>query len=144
MKTYSPKPGEIKRKWYVVDADGQTLGRISTRIADALRGKNKPQYAPHVDTGDYVIVVNAEKVHVTGNKLTQKTYWRHSGFPGGIRSRTLEEELERAPEQVIRKSVKGMMPKNRIARQQLNKLKIYAGGEHPHESAKPETLTIGS
>jgi len=143
MRTYTAKPGEVERRWYVVDADGQTLGRLATRIADTLRGKNKAQYTPHVDTGDFVVVVNAEKVLVTGNKLDQKRYYRHSGYPGGLRSRTLREQLERRPTEVIRKAVKGMLPKNRLARQQLNKLKIYAGPEHPHEAQAPQPLEVG-
>ena len=143
MKTYTAKPGEVERRWYVVDADGQTLGRLATRIADTLRGKDKAQYTPHVDTGDFVVVVNAEKVRVTGNKLEQKRYYRHSGYPGGLRSRTLREQLERRPTEVIRKAVKGMLPRNRLARQQLNKLKIYAGPEHPHEAQAPQPLEVG-
>jgi large subunit ribosomal protein L13 len=144
MRTYNAKPGEIERRWYVVDADGQTLGRLATQIADTLRGKGKPQYTPHVDTGDFVVVVNAEKVRVTGNKLDQKRYYRHSGYPGGLRSRTLREQLDRRPTEVIRKAVKGMLPKNRLARQQINKLKIYAGPEHPHEAQAPKPLQVGS
>ena len=141
MKTYNAKPGEIARHWYVVDADGQTLGRLATRIADTLRGKGKAEYTPHVDTGDFVIVVNAEKIHVTGNKLDQKRYYRHSGYPGGLRSRTLREQLDRRPEEVLRKAVKGMLPRNRLARQQINKLKIYAGPEHPHAPQAPRPLS---
>jgi large subunit ribosomal protein L13 len=140
MKTYSAKPGEITREWYLVDAEGKTLGRLATQIADTLRGKRKPQFTPHVDTGDFVIVVNAEKVHVTGNKLDQKRYYRHSGYPGGLRSRTLREQLERRPTEVLRVAVKGMLPKNRLARQQITKLKIYAGPEHPHEAQNPKPL----
>ena len=143
MRTYNAKPGEVERRWYVVDADGQTLGRLATRIADTLRGKDKPQYTPHVDTGDFVVVVNAEKVAVTGNKLDQKRYYRHSGYPGGLRSRTLREQLERRPTEVIRKAVKGMLPKNRLAAKQLNKLKVYAGPEHPHEAQAPQPLEVG-
>jgi len=143
MRTYNAKPGEVERRWYVVDADGQTLGRLATQIADTLRGKNKAQYTPHVDTGDFVVVVNAEKVVVTGNKLDQKRYYRHSGYPGGLRSRTLREQLERRPTEVIRKAVKGMLPRNRLARQQINKLKIYAGPEHPHEAQAPQPLEVG-
>ena len=143
MKTYNAKPGEVERRWYVVDADGQTLGRLATRIADTLRGKDKAQYTPHVDTGDFVVVVNAEKVAVTGNKLDQKRYYRHSGYPGGLRSRTLREQLERRPTEVIRKAVKGMLPRNRLARQQINKLRIYAGPEHPHEAQAPQPLEVG-
>jgi large subunit ribosomal protein L13 len=142
MKTYTAKKGEIVRVWYLVDADGQTLGRLATRIADTLRGKGKPQYTPHVDSGDFVIVVNAEKIRVTGNKLDQKRYYRHSGYPGGLRSRTLREQLDRRPTEVLRTAVKGMLPKNRLARQQLTKLKIYAGPEHPHEAQAPKPLTL--
>ena len=142
MKTYSAKPGEVARDWYVVDAEGQTLGRLATRIADTLRGKTKPQYTPHVDTGDFVIVVNAEKIHVTGQKLDQKRYYRHSGYPGGIRSRTLREQLERRPTEVIRKAVKGMLPRNKLAARQIVKLKVYAGPDHPHEAQAPKTLEV--
>ena len=140
MKTYSAKPGEITREWYLVDAEGKTLGRLATQIADTLRGKRKPQYTPHIDTGDFVIVVNAEKIQVTGNKLDQKRYYRHSGYPGGLRSRTLREQLDRRPTEVLRVAVKGMLPKNRLARQQITKLKIYAGPEHPHEAQNPKPL----
>jgi len=142
MKTYTAKPGEITRDWYVVDAEGQTLGRLATQIADTLRGKTKPQYTPHVDTGDFVVVVNAEKITVTGQKLDQKRYYRHSGYPGGLRSRTLREQLDRRPTEVLRKAVKGMLPRNRLARQQLTKLKIYAGPEHPHEAQAPKPLEV--
>ena len=140
MKTYSPRPGHIERRWYVVDAEGQTLGRLATRIADTLRGKRKPEYTPHVDTGDFVVVVNAEKISVTGKKLDDKVYYRHSGYPGGLRSRTLREELERRPTEVLRRAVKGMLPRNRLARAQLGKLRIYAGPEHPHEAQAPQPL----
>jgi large subunit ribosomal protein L13 len=140
MKTYSAKPGEITREWYLVDAEGKTLGRLATQIADTLRGKRKPQFTPHVDTGDFVIVVNAEKIQVTGNKLDQKRYYRHSGYPGGLRSRTLREQLDRRPTEVLRVAVKGMLPKNRLARQQITKLKIYAGPDHPHEAQNPRPL----
>jgi len=140
MKTWNAKPGEIVREWHVVDAEGQTLGRLATRIADTLRGKNKPQYTPHVDTGDFVVVVNAEKVAVTGNKLDDKLYHRHSGYPGGLHTRTLREQLDRRPEEVIRKAVKGMLPRNRLARAQLRKLKIYAGPQHPHTAQAPKEL----
>ena len=142
MKTYSAKPGEVTRDWYVVDAEGKTLGRLATQIADTLRGKRKPQFTPHVDTGDFVVVVNAEKILVTGNKLDQKMVYRHSGYPGGLKSRTLREQLERRPTEVIRTAVRGMLPKNRLARQQLTKLKVYAGPEHPHESQNPQPLTL--
>jgi len=142
MKTYTAKPREIAREWYVVDAEGQTLGRLATRIADTLRGKGKPQYTPHIDTGDFVVVVNAEKIAVTGGKLQQKLYYRHSGYPGGLRSRTLAEQLERRPTEVLRKAVKGMLPRNRLARRQITKLKIYAGPSHPHESQNPQPLPL--
>jgi large subunit ribosomal protein L13 len=142
MKTYVATPVDRQRDWYVVDAEGQTLGRLATRIADALRGKRKPRYTPHVDTGDFVVVVNAEKIRVTGKKLEQKRYWRHSGYPGGIKSRTLAEMLERRPEEVIRKAVKGMLPRNRLARKQLTKLKVYAGPDHPHAAQQPQKMEI--
>jgi large subunit ribosomal protein L13 len=142
MKTYNAKPGEIERRWYVVDADGQILGRLATQIAEALRGKGKPQYTPHVDTGDFVVVVNAEKIAVTGNKLEEKMYHRHSGYPGGLKSRPLRDELERRPTEVIRKAVKGMLPRNRLGRAQIRKLKIYAGPEHPHEAQAPQELKL--
>ena len=142
MKTYSAKPGEIVRQWYVVDAEGQTLGRLATRIADMLRGKGKPQYTPHTDTGDFVVVVNAEKVAVTGKKLDQKMYHRHSGYPGGLTSRTLREQLDRRPTDVLRKAVKGMLPRNKLASAQLLKLKIYAGPDHPHEAQAPKPLKL--
>jgi large subunit ribosomal protein L13 len=138
MKTYSAKPGEIERHWYVLDAEAKTLGRLATQIADVLRGKGKAAYTPHVDTGDFVIVVNARKVHVTGQKLDQKLYYKHSGYPGGLNSRTLREQLERRPEEVLRKAVRGMLPKNRLASAQLRKLKIYAGPDHPHAAQNPE------
>ena len=144
MKTYSAKPGEIQRDWYVVDAEGQTLGRLATRIADVLRGKQKPTYTPHVDTGDFVVVVNAEKIGVTGEKLDQKRYYRHSGYPGGIRSRTLREQLDRRPTEVIRTAVKGMLPRNKLARRQITKLKVYAGPNHPHEAQNPEPFPLES
>jgi large subunit ribosomal protein L13 len=142
MKTYVATPTDRQRDWLVVDAEGQTLGRLATRIADALRGKRKPEYTPHIDTGDFVVVINAEKIHVTGNKLEQKRYWRHSGYPGGIKSRTLAEMLDRRPEEVIRKAVKGMLPRNRLARRQLTKLKVYAGPDHPHAAQKPQPMEI--
>jgi large subunit ribosomal protein L13 len=144
MKTYVATPESRQRDWWVVDAEGKTLGRLATQIADALRGKRKPEYTPHVDTGDFVIVVNAAKIAVTGKKLTDKIYYRHSGYPGGIRSRTLNEMLERRPEEVIRKAVKGMLPRNRLARQQINKLKVYAGPEHPHKAQQPKELEVAS
>src|SRR3954451_708257 len=142
IKTYQANAQDRERGWYVVDAEGKTLGRLAPQIADVLRGKRKPTYTPHVDVGDFVIVVNAEKIAVTGNKRESKRYWRHSGYPGGIRSRTLGELLEQRPEEVIRKAVKGMLPRNRLARQQLRKLKVYAGPEHPHQAQQPKTLEI--
>jgi large subunit ribosomal protein L13 len=144
MKTYTAKQREIEQAWRLVDADGQILGRLATEIADTLRGKNKPAYTPHVDTGDFVIVVNAEKVRVTGKKLDQKIYYRHSGYPGGLRERTLAEQLARRPEEVIRKAVKGMLPKNKLAAAQLRKLKVYAGPEHPHAAQNPAPLKESS
>jgi large subunit ribosomal protein L13 len=144
MKTYTAKPREIEQAWHLVDADGEILGRLATEIADTLRGKNKPAYTPHVDTGDFVVVVNAEKVRVTGKKLEQKIYYRHSGYPGGLRERTLAEQLARRPEEVIRKAVKGMLPKNKLAAAQLRKLKVYAGPEHPHAAQNPAPLKESS
>ncbi len=144
MKTYVANPMDRQRDWHVVDAEGQTLGRLATQIAEVLRGKRKPQYTPHCDTGDFVVVVNAAKIRVTGNKLQDKRYYRHSGYPGGLRSRTLAEMLERRPEEVLRKAVKGMLPRNRLARQQLTKLKIYAGAEHPHQAQKPAPMEVTS
>jgi large subunit ribosomal protein L13 len=141
-KTYNAKPGEIERLWYVVDAEGKTLGRLATQIADTLRGKRKPQYTPHVDTGDFVVVVNAEKIHVTGKKLDEKLYYRHSGYPGGLRKRTLREELERRPTEVLRKAVRGMLPRTRLGRAQLTKLKIYTGPDHPHDAQAPKALPL--
>ena len=142
MKTYVANPKDRERNWVLVDAEGLTLGRLATQLADALRGKRKPTYTPHVDVGDFVVVVNAEKIAVTGAKLQEKLYYRHSGYPGGLKQRTLSEMLARRPEEVIRLAVRGMLPKNRLARKQLTKLKIYAGPEHPHEAQKPQKLEI--
>jgi large subunit ribosomal protein L13 len=142
MKSYMARPLEVERKWYVVDAEGQTLGRLATEIATVLRGKNKPQYTPHVDTGDFVVVVNAEKVVVTGKKAEQKVYRRHSGYPGGLKETSYEQMMERRPTEILRRAVKGMMPKNRLARQQLRKLKIYAGPEHPHAAQDPQPYEV--
>ena len=142
QKTWNAKAGEVPRNWYLVDAEGKTLGRLATRIADTLRGKDKPQYTPHTDTGDFVVVVNAEKVAVTGKKMDEKMYYRHSGYPGGLKERSLREQLDRRPTDVLRKAVKGMLPRNRLARQQLLKLKIYAGPEHPHEAQAPKALDL--
>jgi large subunit ribosomal protein L13 len=142
MKTFVATPANRERNWLVVDASGKTLGRLATQIADTLRGKRKPQYTPHCDVGDFVIVVNAEKVSVTGNKRQEKRYYRHSGFPGGLRSRTFEEMIQRRPEEVLRLAVKGMLPRNRLGRQQLRKLKIYAGPEHPHQAQQPAQMEV--
>jgi large subunit ribosomal protein L13 len=142
MKTYVATPESRERNWLVVDASGKTLGRLATQIADILRGKRKPEYTPHIDVGDFVIVVNAERISVTGNKRKEKRYYRHSGYPGGLRSRTLEEMLARRPEEVIRLAVKGMLPRNRLGRAQLRKLKVYAGPDHPHAAQKPEPLEV--
>lgn len=142
MKTYSAKKETVKRNWYVVDATDKTLGRMATEIAKRLRGKHKAEFTPHVDTGDYVVVVNAEKIQVTGKKTTDKVYYHHSGYPGGIKSRSFEEMIEKAPERVIQMAVKGMMPKNKLSRSMLGKLKVYAGGEHPHSAQQPQPLDI--
>jgi large subunit ribosomal protein L13 len=142
VKTYVANAQNRERNWLVVDATGQTLGRLATQIATALRGKTKPEYTPHVDTGDFVVVVNAEKISVTGNKRADKRYYRHSGYPGGIKERTLEEMLRRRPEEVIRLAVKGMLPRTRLGRKQLTKLKVYAGPEHPHVAQKPTPMEI--
>ncbi len=142
MKTYVATPATRERNWLVVDATGKTLGRLATQIANSLRGKRKPEYTPHVDVGDFVIVVNAERISVTGNKRAEKRYYRHSGYPGGLRSRTLEEMLARRPEEVIRLAVKGMLPRNRLGRAQLRKLKVYAGPDHPHAAQKPEPMEV--
>jgi len=142
VSTVSAKPGTVDRQWWIVDADGQNLGRLASVIAETLAGKRSPWYTRHCDTGDFVVVVNAEKVAVTGNKLRDKMYWRHSGYPGGIRSRSLGEQLERRPEEVLRKAVRGMLPKNSLGRAQLTKLKIYAGTEHPHAAQQPQPLRL--
>jgi large subunit ribosomal protein L13 len=140
VKTYSAKPYEVERDWFVVDAQDQTLGRLATRVATLLRGKHKPIYTPHVDCGDYVIVVNADKISVTGQKLDQKIYYRHSGYPGGLRQVTLRRRLETHPERVIESAVRGMLPKTRLGRKMFKKLKVYAGPEHPHEAQQPTSL----
>jgi large subunit ribosomal protein L13 len=142
MRTYVATPATRERDWLVVDATGQTLGRLASRIADTLRGKDKPEYTPHVDVGDFVIVVNSEKIAVTGRKREQKLYHRHSGYPGGLRQRTLGDMLERRPEEVIRMAVKGMLPRNRLGRAQLRKLKVYAGPDHPHAAQKPRQMEV--
>jgi large subunit ribosomal protein L13 len=142
-KTYTVKPGEIDRSWFVVDATDLTLGRAASQIASILRGKHKPIFTPHMDTGDYVIVVNAEKIHVTGNRMDDKRYYRHSGYPGGITSLSLREMLQRHPERVIELAVKRMLPKGVLGRNMLKKLKVYAGPDHPHLAQQPESLELG-
>jgi large subunit ribosomal protein L13 len=141
-KTYQAKPNEIPREWVVVDLEGKTLGRAACAIANILRGKNKPQFTPHVDTGDFVVAVNADKVKLTGKKLDEKRYYRHSGYPGGIRSTTASQMLARKPTEVLRKAVRGMLPKNTLGRALLRKLKIYASAEHPHQAQQPKPLEI--
>ena len=140
MKTFSAKPDAVKRDWYVVDAEGKTLGRLAADIAHRLRGKHKPEYTPHVDTGDYIVVVNAEKVHVTGNKTTDKMYHRHTEFPGGLKSMSFEKLIDHAPERVLQSAVKGMLPRNPLGRAMFKKLKVYAGPEHPHAAQQPQEL----
>ena len=142
MKTYTATPSTVKRDWYVVDATGLTLGRLATEIARRLRGKHKAEYTPHIDTGDYIVVVNAEKIHVTGNKLKDKIYRHHSGYPGGVKSITLEKLLQKAPERVIENAVKGMLPKNSLGREMYRKLKVYAGSQHQHTAQQPKPLVI--
>lgn len=142
MKTFVAKPETVKRDWYIVDAEGKTLGRIATEIAARLRGKHKAEYTPHVDTGDYIIVVNAEKVHVTGKKFTDKIYHSHSGFPGGIKSISFDKLIKRKPEMVIEAAVKGMLPKGPLGRAMFRKLKVYAGAEHAHAAQQPQVLDI--
>ena len=142
MKTYSPKPEHIERSWYVVDASGQVLGRLASEVATLLRGKHKPVFAPHVDTGDFVIVINAGKVALTGNKRQTKVAYRHSGYPGGLRRTGYEELLTKRPDRAIEQAVKGMLPHNRLGRQLIKKLKVYAGGEHPHAAQQPQPFEI--
>jgi large subunit ribosomal protein L13 len=142
MNTYMPNPDNIERKWYVVDADGQNLGRLASGIASVLRGKNKPEFTPHADLGDYVIVVNAEKIKVTGKKLDQKMYYRHSDYVGGFKSNTLREMLDKKPEKVLEHAIIGMLPKGPLGRKMAEKLHVYTGAEHPHTAQKPEALTF--
>ncbi|WP_053980586.1 50S ribosomal protein L13 [Marinagarivorans algicola] len=142
MKTYSAKPETVKRDWYIIDASGKTLGRMSTEIANRLRGKNKPEFTPHVDGGDYIVVINAEKVHVTGNKAKDKMYYSHSGYIGGIKSISFEKLIAKAPERAIEFAVKGMMPKGPLGRAMFKKLKVYAGESHPHSAQQPKELNI--
>ena len=140
--TFIAKPANMQRKWFVVDAEGQTLGRLATEVAKVLRGKHKPIYTPHVDTGDHVIIINAEKIHLSGNKINQKTYFRHSGYVKGDKLTPIKDVMSKKPEEVIYRAVKGMLPKNVLGRQMFRKLNVYAGTEHPHEAQKPETLSF--
>ena len=142
MKTFVAKPAEVERKWYVVDATGKTLGRLATQIATILRGKHKPIYTPHVDTGDYVIIVNAEKIEVTGKKRTDKMYRWHTGYPGGLRERSFQEMMDKQPERILYDAIKGMLPHNTLGRDMIRKLKVYAGPNHDHAAQKPETLEL--
>ncbi len=142
MATFSAKKKEIERSWFLVDAENKVLGRLAAKVAAVLRGKHKPVFTPHVDTGDFVIVINAEKIHLTGTKLDNKMYYRHSGYPGGIKGVSAGEMLDKKPEAIIQHAVRGMLPKNKLGRQQLKKLKVYAGTEHPHESQMPQELKL--
>ena len=142
MKTFSAKPETVERDWYIVDAENKTLGRLSTEIARRLRGKHKPEYTPHVDTGDYIVVINAEKVYVSGNKRTDKIYYHHTGYVGNLKSISFDKLIEKAPERVIEAAVKGMLPKNPLGRAMYKKMKVYAGSEHPHTAQQPKTLEI--
>lgn len=142
MKTFSAKPETVKRDWYVVDATGLTLGRLATEVATRLRGKHKPEYTPHVDTGDYIVIVNAEKIHVTGNKVQDKMYYSHTGFPGGLKSMNFEKLNQRAPERIIELAVKGMLPRNPLGRAMYRKMKVYAGASHPHAAQQPQELKV--
>jgi large subunit ribosomal protein L13 len=142
VRTYTPKPADVQHAWHVIDASDIVLGRLATHVASLLRGKHKPYYTPHLDTGDFVVVVNASKIAMTGNKRQQSKVYSHSGFPGGLRTRTYDEVLNTHPERIIEKAVKGMLPHNTLGRQMLSKLKVYAGPEHPHQAQKPEPFTI--
>ncbi|HHU10045.1 MAG TPA: 50S ribosomal protein L13 [Intrasporangiaceae bacterium] len=142
MRTYTPKPGDITREWHIIDATDVVLGRLASQAATLLRGKHKPMFAPHVDTGDFVIIINAEKIALTGAKAEQKKAYRHSGFPGGLRSQSYVEMLEKHPTRAVEKAVRGMLPKNSLGRQQLSKLKVYAGAEHPHAAQQPKPFEI--
>jgi large subunit ribosomal protein L13 len=142
MKTLSMRAQDVRRSWFVVDAEGKTLGRLATEVARRLRGKHKAEYTPHVDTGDYIVVVNAAKVHVTGSKTTDKIYWHHTGYPGGIKGISFEHLRDSHPERIIERAVKGMLPHNPLGREMLRKLKVYAGAEHPHAAQQPEPLDI--
>ncbi len=142
VRTYSAKEADIKRKWYVVDAAGKTLGRLATQVAIVLRGKHKPIFTPHVDTGDHVIVVNAEKIHLTGEKVRQKTYYRHSGYPGGLKAETVKDLLARKPSVIVERAIKGMLPKTPLGKQMARKLNVYAGPTHPHQAQRPEAMAL--
>jgi large subunit ribosomal protein L13 len=142
MKTYLAKPAEVVRKWYVIDASGKTLGRLAARVAILLRGKHKPTFTPNVDTGDHVVIVNAEKIHLSGDKMKTKTYTHHTGYPGGLKTVTAEHLLEKHPTDLLTKAIKGMLPKNPLGKQMARKLKVYAGSEHPHQAQAPDSLTI--
>jgi large subunit ribosomal protein L13 len=142
MKTYYAKPGEITREWLIIDAQDQVLGRLATEVARLLRGKHRPQYTPHIDTGDFVIIINAEKIKVTGAKITDKTYYRHTGRPGGLKSETFQEAMEKHPERIIEQAVRGMLPKNTLGREMFKKMKVYTGNEHPHEAQKPRVYEL--
>ncbi len=144
MRTISAREQDIQHDWYVIDAQGQTLGRLATHVATLLRGKHKPVYTPHVDCGDFVIIVNAEKIHVTGQKMTQKKYYRHSGYPGGLKEITLRDQLKKFPGRVIEAAVRGMLPKNRLGRQLFKKLKVYPGPTHPHQAQQPKPVEFSS
>ncbi|MBV1916297.1 MAG: 50S ribosomal protein L13, partial [Pseudomonadales bacterium] len=139
---YSAKPAEVQQDWFLVDATDKTLGRLATEVAARLRGKHKPEYTPHVDTGDYIVIVNAEKVRVTGKKTTDKMYHHHTGYPGGLKSISFEKLIDKAPERVIQSAVKGMLPKNPLGRAMFGKLKVYAGGDHPHQAQQPQELNL--
>jgi len=144
MKTFSAKPAEVKRDWFIIDANGLVLGRLATEIARRLRGKHKPEYTPHVDTGDYIVVINAEKIAVTGKKATDKMYYRHSGYPGGLKSISFDKLVVKHPQRIIETAVKGMLPKGPLGRAMYRKLKVYAGPEHDHQSQKPQPLTLNA
>lgn len=141
-KSFTPRAGDIERSWYVVDADGKTLGRLASQIAHVLRGKHKPTYSPHMDLGDHIVVINAEKIHVTGRKAEQKVYYRHTGYPGGLRTTTYEDMMKKHPDRILRTAIKGMMPNNVLGRQMFKKLRIYAGSEHGHAAQQPQALEL--
>ena len=142
MNTYQAKPGEVEREWLLIDAEDQVLGRVATKAAQILRGKHKPQFTPHVDTGDFVVIINADKIRLTGNKAAHKSYFRHSGFPGGLKEETFEQAMQRHPERVVERAVKGMLPKNTLGRKQGMKLKVYAGPDHPHTAQQPRKIEL--